>query len=284
MKIAVLSGKGGTGKTFVSVNLAVAAGKATYIDCDVEEPNGKLFLKPEIEQTVLVNRSIPKFDIDKCVGCRKCVEFCEFNALVYLKNRPKVFSDICHSCGGCILVCEYEAVTEEAYPVGKVEIGTYNANQAIQVVTGVQDEGVASGVPIIQTCLDYVNQDKDVLSIIDCPPGSACSVMESITEVDFCIAVVEPTAFGFHNFQMIDELVNLLGKPMAVIINKVEEPYEPLEEFLKQKDITVLARIPYSMNLARCITEGKVAVEEDARILKQFQGILKGIEAKYKIE
>ncbi len=278
MKIAVLSGKGGTGKTFVSVNLAVTAGKATYIDCDVEEPNGKLFLKPKVKQTVVVNRRIPKFDIDKCVGCRKCVEFCEFNALVYLKNRPKVFSDICHSCGGCILVCEYQAITEEEHSVGKVEVGTYCDNQAIQVVTGIQDEGVASGVPIIQACMSYVDQATGALSIIDCPPGSACSVMESITEVDSCIAVVEPTAFGFHNFQMIYELVSLLGKPMAVIINKVEEPYLPLEEFLKQKNITILARIPYNVDLARSITEGKVVVEEDTVMLQQFQNILAGME------
>ena len=278
MKVAVLSGKGGTGKTFVSVNLAVAAGTAIYIDCDVEAPNGRLFLNPYIEHTVSVSKMIPKVDPQKCNGCRKCVELCEFHALVYMRNRPKVFSDVCHSCGGCTLVCPTQAITEETYPIGRIEEGVYQNNKKIQVITGIQNEGIASGVPIIQRCIQFPQAVTEELVVIDCPPGSACSVMESIADVDFCILVIEPTAFGFHNFQMVYELVKLLGRKMGVIINKAEEPYHPLEKFLEEQNITVLQYIPYSMELAASITAGNVIVENNQLIFRQFREILQTIQ------
>ena len=134
MKIAVLSGKGGAGKTFVSVNLAAAAKKAVYVDCDVEEPNGRLFLKPKEIQEQEITTVIPKFDQGKCTGCRTCVDFCRFHALIYIKEKPKLFSEVCHACGGCSLVCPSGAVTEEERVIGKVESGIH---EQIKVITGI---------------------------------------------------------------------------------------------------------------------------------------------------
>ena len=270
MKIACLSGKGGAGKTMVAVNLAAAAGNATYIDCDVEEPNGRLFLKPQQISSTPVSILLPEFDAEKCTGCRKCVDFCRFHALLYLKEKPMIFGEACHSCGGCMLVCPENAIKEVPKPVGILETG-YHKN--IKVVTGILNPGEASGVPVIREAL----KAAEGTTIIDCPPGSACSVMESVMDADFCVLVAEPTAFGFHNFQMVYELVTLLHKKCGVVINKQETPYEPLERFCQERQIPVLAVIPYQQELASVISAGEVACEKAASLAEQFQSLLQKI-------
>ncbi len=270
MKIACLSGKGGAGKTFVAVNLAAAAGKCTYIDCDVEEPNGRLFFKPtEVTQEVVSTR-IPKFDKEKCTGCRKCVDACRFHALMYIKEKPMLFPEICHNCGLCQMVCPAEAVSESEKPIGMLEIGRHGK---VEVVTGVLDPGEVSGVPVIRQALKKSGE----LTILDCPPGSACSVMESIMDADICILVVEPTAFGFHNFQMVYELARLLKKTCGVVINKEMETYEPLETFCIENRLPVLARIPYDPNLAEQIAADQIAVEYFPEEAVQFKELLERI-------
>lgn len=270
MKIACLSGKGGAGKTMVAVNLAAAAGKATYIDCDVEEPNGRLFFKPEQVKSQVVSSILPSFDQGKCTGCRKCVDFCRFHALMFLKEKPMLFSEVCHSCGGCMLVCQADAITEEKKGIGMLEIGQLGD---LRVVTGILNPGEASGVPVIREAL---KQGSD-RTIIDCPPGSACSVMESVMDADYCVLVVEPTAFGFHNFQMIYELVTLLGKPHGIVINKEETPYQPLEGFCEEHEIPVLARIPYDPEVAALAANGEIAFEKKESMKNLFTSLLEKI-------
>ncbi len=270
MKIACLSGKGGAGKTLAAVNLAAAAGKAVYLDCDVEEPNGRLFLKPEKTEEVTVSSLLPEFNGELCIGCKKCVEFCRFHALIYIKEKPQVFAEVCHSCGGCRMVCPTGAVTEKPKPIGKLEIGNW---RDVRVVTGMLNPGEASGVPVIREAL----KQAEGTTIIDCPPGSACSVMESVMDADFCVLVVEPTAFGFHNFQMVYELVTLLGKKCGVLINKQEKPYEPLERFLKEKNLKVLARIPYDPKIASLAANGELIFEKEEEARKMFQKLLEQI-------
>ena len=273
MKIAVLSGKGGAGKTFVAVNLAAAAKRATYIDCDVEEPNGRLFLKPEGVEKQPVHTLIPQFDAELCTGCRACVEFCRFNALVFIKGKPMVFPEVCHACGGCSLVCpEKGAIREVPRPVGMVETGHH---QDIRVVTGVLDLGEASGVPVISAALRQA--DPEGLNVVDCPPGSACSVMESVMDADYCVLVAEPTAFGFHNFKMVYELVRLLQKPCGVVINKMDAPYTPLEQFCEAQSLPVLERIPYSAQAAQLCAAGQVVSEADPETAHRFQHLLRTI-------
>lgn len=263
MKIACLSGKGGAGKTMVAVNLAAAAGRATYIDCDVEEPNGRIFLKPEQVEEQVVSSLLPEFDAEKCNGCKKCVAFCRFHALMYVKDRPMVFSEVCHSCGGCKMVCPEGAVTEKPKPVGKLEIGMH---QELRVVTGILNVGEASGIPVISAAL----QEAEGVTIIDCPPGSACSVMESVMDADYCVLVAEPTAFGFHNFKMVYELVTLLGKKCGVVMNKLDTPYAPLEDFCREEKIPVLARIPYDSEMAALAAEGELVFEKQEKARKIF--------------
>ena len=168
-----------------------------------------------------------------------------------------IFGEACHSCGGCMLVCPENAIKEVPKPVGILETGYY---KNIKVVTGILNPGEASGVPVIREAL----KAAEGTTIIDCPPGSACSVMESVMDADFCVLVAEPTAFGFHNFQMVYELVTLLHKKCGVVINKQETPYEPLERFCQERQIPVLAVIPYRQELASAISAGEVACEKVA--------------------
>ncbi|MCH4179037.1 MAG: ATP-binding protein [Megasphaera sp.] len=270
MKIAVLSGKGGTGKTFISVNLAAVMGKSVYIDCDVEEPNGRIFLSPGECSCSEAVVPVPRFDLGKCSGCRKCVDFCHFNALVFIKKHPVLFSEVCHSCGGCMLVCTEKAITEVPRPVGVVEQGQYHD---VTVVTGILDPGEASAVPVIKAALQR-GLSLGNQTIIDCPPGSGCPVMESVMAADCCILVAEPTAFGFHNFKMVYELVKMLQKPCFVVVNKEDEPYFPLESFCAAERIPVLMHIPYQPQLARCIAAGKLVSEEDSQWGRQFRDLL----------
>ena len=267
MKIACLSGKGGAGKTLTAVNLAAAAEKAVYIDCDVEEPNGRLFFRPDHVETETVCSLLPEFDAGACTGCRECVRFCRFHALMYVKDKPMVFSEVCHSCGGCSLVCPEKAITEKKKPIGILETGD---SQTVRVVTGILTPGEASGVPVIREAL----KKAEGLTIIDCPPGSACSVMESVMDADFCILVAEPTAFGFHNFQMVCQLVSLLGKKSGVVINKQEAPWEPLERFCRDQGLPILARIPYDPQIAAMASDGRIVAREDPRLREMFSHIL----------
>lgn len=270
MKIACLSGKGGAGKTFVAVNLAAAAGKCTYIDCDVEEPNGRLFWQPDDVRMLTVNAMLPDFDAERCTGCKKCVEFCRFHALIYIKEKPAVFSEVCHGCGGCQLVCPERAIAENRKPIGAIEIGRH---EAVTVVTGILNPGEASGVPVIRQALRQAGE----MSILDCPPGSACAVMESIMDADYCVLVAEPTAFGFHNFQMVHELVLLLGKPCGVVINKQTAVYEPLETFCRERKVPVLSRIPYDPELARRMARNEIVAASVPDERERFRSILEKI-------
>lgn len=277
MKVAVLSGKGGTGKTFVSVNLSVAAqtkAPVTYIDCDVEEPNGRLFFHPTDIQNEEVHTLLPSFDAEKCNGCRKCVDFCHFHALVYIKQKPMLFSEVCHSCGGCQIVCPENAIGEQPHPVGQLEIGKY---ENIRVITGILNPGEASAVPVIHAALDK-GFAQDNFVVIDCPPGSGCSVMESVSAADYALLVVEPTAFGFHNFQMVYDLVCLLQKPCGIVINKADTPYAPLENFCKEHHIPILQRIAFREDLAQLGADGKIASVHDTQTAEQFAEILQQIE------
>ncbi len=272
MRIAVLSGKGGTGKTLVSVNLVCAAEKAVYVDCDVEEPNGHLFLKPEIAERQSVAVTVPEIDMSKCTGCRKCVDFCKYNALALLKDKLMIFYEVCHSCGGCILFCPVKALSKKEREIGTIEVGL---SGSVTVLTGCLNTGEVSGVPIIKGLMGKLPKQDTIL--IDCPPGSACIVMESIREADYCVLVAEPTLFGSHNLAMVYDLVKLFNKPFGVVLNKCLPGENPSEKFCSENKITVLAKIPYDKKLGTLNSKGLVAVRESDQYQALFKKLLRDI-------
>jgi len=272
MRIAVLSGKGGTGKTFVSVNLACAAYKAVYVDCDVEEPNGHLFLKPCITKKEQVKVKVPEVDMSKCTGCRICVDFCKYNALAYINNKLMVFNEICHSCNGCIYLCPEKALKAKERAIGEIEEGI---SENVTVFTGRLNTGEVSGIPIIKGLIEKLSDEDTV--IIDCPPGSACVVMESIRKADYCILVAEPTLFGAHNLSMVYDLVKLFDKPFGVVLNKCMDGENPSEQFCIENKINILSKIPYDEEIGRLNSEGTIVVRADERYHQIFSKILEVI-------
>lgn len=274
MRIAILSGKGGTGKTLVSVNLASVAKDAIYVDCDVEEPNGHLFFKPENLEEEEVNVKIPQVNNALCIGCRKCVKFCKFNALAYITNKLIVFEEVCHSCGGCILVCPVKALTEKDKIIGKVQKGS---SDNVAVNTGILNAGEATGIPIINNLLDYRQDISDKMVFIDCPPGSACIVMESIKDADYCILVAEPTVFGVHNLNMVYELVNLFEKHYGVVLNKCLEEENPAEKFCLEKNIKILGWIPFDSELGMLNSNAEIATREKQKYKDMFVELLDAV-------
>lgn len=260
MNIAVLSGKGGTGKTFVSCNLAATIGNSAYIDCDVEEPNGHLFFKPENVTENPVYVKLPQVIKTKCNQCRTCVDFCRFHALAFVKDRPMLFKGVCHSCGGCKIVCPENAIIEKNYQIGSIITGTY---KTVIVKSGILNTGEESGVPIIKELLRSLPRKTNV---IDCPPGSACSVMESIREASFCVIVAEPTVFGIHNFKMVYELVKILNKPFGIVINKISSNANPMEKLCRELNLPVLERIPFDSKIAAQNAAGNIAYETNDQI------------------
>ncbi len=288
MILAVLSGKGGTGKTFVSVNLATVSDNSIYLDCDVEEPDGHIFFKTERTSSNSVYKSFPIFNERKCTSCKKCVEFCAFNALALVGKKPIVFQEVCHDCGGCELVCPSQAITMGKKSIGKIDWGTHNNTTQIQtkttIVSGTLAIGEASGIPVInsviQKGISLTKTNSSSFSnqtiIIDCPPGSSCAVMESIQLADFCVLVTEPTPFGLHNMKMVYELTCLMKKNCGVIINKATNN-NIIENYCKQEKLPILEQIPFDKTIAKLNSLGKILSEENIVYQKLFSSILKKI-------
>lgn len=270
MRIAVLSGKGGTGKTLVSVNLAAAAAQALYVDCDVEEPNGHLFFRPEKVEDTPIDVLIPKFDWTLCNGCRVCVDFCKFNALAYINNQPFLFPGICHSCGGCTRLCPQKAIQDVPKNIGSIKRGP---SGAVTILSGIMNTGIASGVPIIHRLLQIVKEEEGLV-VLDCPPGSACTVMESIRDADYCLLVAEPTLFGMHNLECVCNLAKIFQKPFGVVLNKCTGEENPSETFCRQNHYPILASIPFDYEMGRLNSDGEIAVRRLPSYEKLFRELL----------
>ncbi len=274
MKIAVLSGKGGTGKTLVSVNLASVAGSAAYYDCDVEEPNGHLFFKPQDVQEEIINVISPEVDADLCDGCRKCSDFCKFNAIASIQDKAVVFPDVCHPCGGCMLVCPQHAITETQRPIGKIMRGS---SGDVTVTSGMLNMGEESGVPIIRAMLQDMKANPNDMTLIDCPPGSACVVMESIIDADYCVLVAEPTVFGVHNLAMVHELVQIFHKPYGVVLNKCFDGENPAEVYCKEHQVPVLGKIPFDQELGHLNSNSEIVSRVSDKYKTIFAEVLEQV-------
>ncbi|HBP62883.1 MAG TPA: ATPase, partial [Desulfosporosinus sp.] len=213
---------------------------------------------------------IPFVDNKRCNGCRKCVDFCKFNALAYINNNLIVFDEVCHSCGGCVLLCPEKALSEKEKIIGEVQRGV---SENVTVITGILNTGEASGIPIIKKLLKDIPENHGV-SLIDCPPGSACIVMESIKDADYCIFVAEPTLFGVHNLNMVYELTTLFDKPYGVVLNKCLDGENPAEEFCLEKGIKILGKIPYDKELGTLNSNALISVRESSKYRDMFSALL----------
>jgi len=257
MIVAIASGKGGTGKTTVAVSLALSLTEPVcLLDCDVEEPNCHLFLKPEITRREAVGVAVPLVDEKKCDGCGKCAQVCQYNALAVLKNGVLVFAELCHGCGGCALACPSRAITEGSREVGVVETGRAGR---VLFVHGRLRVGEALAPPLIRAVKKCTAHD--MANIIDAPPGTSCAVITAIRDSDYVILVTEPTPFGLHDLRLAVAVVRQLGISFGVLINRADSGDDRVGKYCREEDIPVLLEIPDDRRIAEAYSRGVPLVE-----------------------
>lgn len=274
MNIAILSGKGGTGKTTVSTNLALTLG-VSYVDCDVEEPNGFIFIDPSIQTKEDVFVEYPIINPQKCVLCGACAKVCQFNALAKAGKEIVVFEKLCHDCGACKLVCDVDALSYRPRSIGKLESGT---GKGIACYRGILNVGEPMAVPVIRALLSNLQVEDH---LIDCPPGTSCNVVNALKYADAAILVTEPSEFGLHDLRMAVELVKLYKIPYGIIINKDDGKENRVKTFCKQNKIDLLGAVPYSMEAAVLYSNGKM-LYEDTSYQPIFEGMADQIKEVFK--
>jgi len=266
MKIAIASGKGGTGKTTLATNLVrVISGtgrSVAYLDCDVEEPNGHIFLKPVISETKAVGVLVPKVDESKCTNCGKCSDICQYSAIVAIKDKIMVFPELCHGCGGCSMVCAPGAITEVLFETGKVETGIAGP---IKFTHGLLNVGQVMSPPVIKGVKQFADS-ADVV-FFDAPPGTSCPVIEAIRDCDYVVLVTEPTPFGLHDLKLAVEMVRALKLPFGVVINRADAGDDKVAEFCAESNIECLVEIPDDRRVAEAYSRGEMITDvfEDYR-------------------
>ncbi len=274
MIISIASGKGGTGKTTVSTNLAFTLGdRVELLDCDVEEPNAHLFLKPEIRKSEQVNTPIPLVDLDKCTFCKKCQQICRFNALAVVGKQVLVFGELCHSCGGCMLVCPEGAISETGRELGMI---TFGDRDGIGFINGRMRVGEAMSPPLIKQV--RAAADPGRITLIDAPPGTSCPVIAAMNGTDFVVLVTEPTPFGLHDLKLAVEAVKLLGIPAGLVVNRADLGNADVFRYAEEEEIPILLTIPFDRRIAEAYSRGKLVVEELPEWREQFVELYAAIE------
>ncbi|QEN03891.1 hypothetical protein EW093_03970 [Thiospirochaeta perfilievii] len=278
MNIVVLSGKGGTGKTTVSINLeAVSGNNTSLLDCDVEEPNSHLFCTKPFDTIDDVGVYYPEISEDLCIHCGKCGSFCQFHAILNTKRANIVMPELCHDCGGCKLVCPVDAIEFKSRSIGSIRKGKTDKNQ--NFIDGILNTGEFSSTKIIQQVLKEGLTTDD--RIIDAPPGSACAAVETVQGADLGLIVTEPTPFALSDMKMVVEMLENLNIETAVFINKSGENEEKLIEYCKEKKLPILGRLPFNNSYAQSYAEGKVLVNEFPEVKEIFTNLWRIIKDEY---
>ncbi len=265
MFVAFASGKGGTGKTLISTNLArhfASTGfGVSYVDTDVEAPNGHLFLKPVEVNEKRFTVTVPVLKAASCSGCGACQRACHFNAIIALNDRVMVLPELCHACGACILACEESVLGEKMREIGAIRRGK---SGPLDFWSGVLDIGEAKASPLIHGLLQEVvtaHQDPNQLVILDAPPGTSCSAMAVVRAAELVVLVTEPTPFGHHDLNLAVQMCRALEKPIAAVINRSDLGDEEVYAYLERQSIPVLEKIPYSKELAHSYAVGELVVD-----------------------
>jgi len=283
MRIAVASGKGGTGKTTIATSLAlslssVCAGNqpVLFLDCDVEAPNAHLYLHPRInvqkEATVL----LPQIDPAKCSACGKCVEVCQFHALALIGKKVLVFPQLCHGCGSCTLNCPEGAISEKPNSIGKLEAG--ETETGIEFARGILTISEPMPTPIIRQLKRWMQGESGQIVILDAPPGASCSVVDTIRGSDFVLLVTEPTPFGLNDLKQMIGILREMNIPSGVVINRDGIGDDALEAFCKAENLPILMRIPFDRQIAAGLAKGKPLVDINPQYTTVFQEIIQQID------
>jgi len=266
MIVSVASGKGGTGKTSVAVNMALSVGNVQLLDCDAEEPNAYLLLHPEMTKKEAVYTLIPKVDRNLCNTCGECTKFCQFNAIFVASENILVFPDLCSSCGGCAIICPRKAITWEKHRIGTLNFG---ANDGVAIVYGELDVSKPLAVPVIKAVKKQIKEGANV--IIDSPPGTSCPFVETVSGSDFCILVTEPTPFGLHDLKIAVEVLRKINIPFGVVVNRAGMGDKKVYEYCGKESIHILLEIPYERRIAELYSKGIPFGSEMPEWVEKFQ-------------
>lgn len=274
MIVSIASGKGGTGKTTVATNLALSLGDVQLLDCDVEEPDVHIFLKPVIEKEIPATIPIPRVDKNKCTHCGKCGDACEFHAIVVVKDIVLNFDELCHGCGACAYVCPEDAISEVERRIGTIRLGKAGE---IQFGEGILNIGEPMASPLIKKEKTFMRNPGTV--ILDAPPGTSCPVIETVRGSDFCLLVTEPTPFGLNDLELAVGMAAKLGVPMGVVINRADVGDRGVWDFCEEQDIPILMEIPMDQHIAELYSRGIPFVKEIQEYKAAFRDLFKKIEA-----
>ena len=273
MIISVASGKGGTGKTIISTSLALSLGDVQFLDCDVEEPNGHIFLKPQINERISVGIPVPEVDESKCNFCGKCAQICEFNAIVVIKKKVLFFPELCHGCGGCSYICPENAIKEVEREIGFIEKGR---SGSIDFSHGILNVGEPMAPPLIKQVKGLITNNKD--AIIDASPGTSCPVVETVKGSDFCLLVTEPTPFGLNDLILAVEMLKKLAIPYGVVINCADIGDNEVNKYCESENIPILMTIPWDRKIAEAYSKGTPLIEALPEFKNKFFKLHKEIE------
>ena len=274
MIITIASGKGGTGKTTVATNLAVSlADKVQLLDCDVEEPNVHIFLRTEPVSKEIVRTMVPDVDSSLCTQCGECEKICQFSAIALIGETIMTFPEMCHSCKGCLMVCPEGAIRESSRELGEILIEN---SEGVELVYGRLRVGEAMSPPLIEKVKDHIN--KEMITIIDAPPGTSCPVIAALKRSDFVLLVTEPTPFGLNDLALAVEAVRTMELPFGIVINRCDSGNDGVLQYAKKENIQVMMEIPDRREIAENYSKGVLMVNAMPEMKELFNGLYSKIE------